>query len=79
MLHKKIVDRGAKEPYRLFIISTTKKGDEHSPRAVSHIIGSENITIRGREGEGIITIHGKHKIKELRNALTEICAFMEIR
>ncbi|OGZ45264.1 MAG: hypothetical protein A3C84_02960 [Candidatus Ryanbacteria bacterium RIFCSPHIGHO2_02_FULL_48_12] len=79
MLHKKIVDRGNRLPYRLLIISTTKNGNEHSPRTVSHVIGSENIAIHGREGEGIITIHGRQKIKELRDALTEICAFMEIR
>lgn len=74
-----IVKRGMSKRYNLFIANVNEGENEHSPAAVSHPVGIDEITLRGTgKSDGAISIHGKDNIRHLRDAFIEICRMENI-
>lgn len=73
-MYTRIVKRGVKNEERLFIATTQKKGNEHSLGAVSHYIGTDEVTIRSNVPSwGSIPIKRRENLKMMRDALIKIC------
>jgi hypothetical protein len=76
-MYTRVAKRGIKNEERLLIVTTQKKGNEHSPGAVSYgLVGSEKniVTIHSNVlGWGAIPIKGRENIEMLKDALILIC------
>lgn len=60
---------------RELLIFTHEEGaDEHSPGAVHHVLGSDEVTIRSNvRSWGSVPVQGRESLLLLRDALIEIC------
>ncbi|KKQ45667.1 MAG: hypothetical protein US63_C0012G0002 [Candidatus Moranbacteria bacterium GW2011_GWC2_37_8] len=75
-MNTQIVKRGFKEELQdVFIANLAEGQNEHSPAAVSHFVGSDEVTIRStnQRSYGSIPINGRESLKLLRDAMIEIC------
>ncbi len=73
--------RGGSEAtlYDLFIANSAEGENEHSLGAVSHPIGSNEVTIRSTSSSwGEVPVSGRENLKPLRDALIEICKMENI-
>jgi hypothetical protein len=80
-MHTKIVKRGGSEEtcFDVFIANLNEGENEHSEGAISHFVGSYDITIRSTEPSwGAVPVSGKEHLKLLRDALIEICKMENI-
>lgn len=67
------------DPYNLFV-SVAEKGDtENSKGSVSHVVGSDSVTVRSTLiDEGSISVDGKNHLARMRDALIAICKIENI-
>ena len=58
----------------LMIFTTEEGASEHSGGAVSHTVGSEEVTIRSNVPSwGAIPVSGREELRLLRDALVKVC------
>ena len=67
------------DKYNLFIANLNEGQNEHSPGAVSHMMGEYHVSIRSTsKSYGAIPVEGRENLQLLRDALNEICKMQGI-
>lgn len=75
-MHTRTEPQGMTPPgeYQLFIATLTPGGNQNSETAITHVVGSQSVTVHSNEPSwGAVPITGKEKLLLLRDALIEVC------
>lgn len=80
-MHERIENRGFRKwsSHSLMIFTIEQGESEHGKGAVSHVLGSHEVSIQSNDPLcGAIHIRGREYLRLLRDALTKICEIEDI-
>ncbi|MFA5358246.1 MAG: hypothetical protein WC310_00290 [Patescibacteria group bacterium] len=76
----KPIDTAADTQGELQVFSASPEGSEVDPGSISHVIGSDEVSIRSNVAfGGSISVKGRESLKLLRDALVSICKTEDIK